>query len=111
MTPFTKQVGENIRLCRMLKKFSQENVADMIGITATAFGKIERGESNASINRMEEIAKALSVLPEDLARSADFNANKKSPPLGGDELILLLKKISDEITLLNERMPKQMPDN
>jgi len=102
MTSFTKQVGENIRLCRVLRKLSQENVADIIGITVTAFGKIERGESNTTVTRIKKISEALSVLPEDLVKSADFN-------LEGSELMPLLKKVSAGINLLIEK--KQMPDN
>ncbi len=53
--------GEKIRQIRLLKGFSQENMADMLGISTTAYGDIERNKTELTISRATEIAKVLSV--------------------------------------------------
>ena len=50
-----KRIGKNIRQLRLIKGFSQEFVAEKLGISRNAFGAIERGESNPSISRIGEI--------------------------------------------------------
>lgn len=53
--------GEKIRQIRLLKGFSQENMADMLGISTTAYGDIERNKTELTISRATEIAKVLGV--------------------------------------------------
>lgn len=53
--------GEKIRQLRQKKGFSQENMADMLGISTTAYGDIERSKTELTIERTKEIAKALNI--------------------------------------------------
>lgn len=111
MTSFTKKIGENIRLCRTFRKLSQENVADMLQITPTGYGKIERGESNITIARIEEIAKALSVSPIRLltfCESAEFfvSGNIEEPLSNSDDFTLLFKKAATALNILADGQAK-----
>jgi transcriptional regulator with XRE-family HTH domain len=45
----------------MQKKLRQEDVADLLGISQRAYCKIENDEVGVKIDRLEQIAKALSV--------------------------------------------------
>jgi transcriptional regulator with XRE-family HTH domain len=56
-----KQIGYRIRKIRESKDFSQENVAADLNITAGAYAKIERGETDPSATRLIEIASILGV--------------------------------------------------
>jgi DNA-binding XRE family transcriptional regulator len=38
--------GDKIRQIRLMKVFSQENMANMLGISNTAYGDIERNKPN-----------------------------------------------------------------
>ena len=58
--------GEKIRKIRLLKGFSQENMADLLSISTTAYGDIERNKTELTISRATEISKALSVSILDL---------------------------------------------
>lgn len=58
--------GEKIRQIRLLKGFSQENMADMLGISATAYGDIERNKTELTISRVTEISRILNVSIVDL---------------------------------------------
>ena len=53
--------GEKIRLKRIQKGLSQENLADMLGISTTAFGDIERNKTELTIARAKEIANTLTI--------------------------------------------------
>ena len=61
MTPIAKEVGHRIRKIREAKDFNQQNMADKLNITAGAYAKIERGETDPSISRLYEIAGILKV--------------------------------------------------
>lgn len=39
-------IGDKIRNMRTIKGYSQENMAEMLGISVTAYAKIERGETD-----------------------------------------------------------------
>jgi transcriptional regulator with XRE-family HTH domain len=55
------KIGDRIRICRVEKKLSQENLAHDLGISTTAYSRIERGLTNVSIARLEQIAECLNV--------------------------------------------------
>ena len=54
-------IGEKIRQIRLAKGYSQENLADMLGVSTTAYGDIERNKTELSISRATEIAETLNV--------------------------------------------------
>jgi len=54
-------IGEKIRQARLQKGFSQENMADMLGISTTAYGDIERNKTELTIARANEVANLLKI--------------------------------------------------
>jgi transcriptional regulator with XRE-family HTH domain len=54
-------LSEKIRQIRMQKGLSQENMADMLGLSTTAYGDMERGRTELSVSRLENVAKLLDV--------------------------------------------------
>ncbi|GGH40533.1 hypothetical protein GCM10007423_35650 [Dyadobacter endophyticus] len=61
----TSNLSEKIRQIRLQKGLSQENMADMLGLSTTAYGDIERGRTELSVSRLENVAKLLDVpMPE-----------------------------------------------
>ncbi|GAB4253009.1 MAG: hypothetical protein Kow0079_08220 [Vicingaceae bacterium] len=60
------KTNENIRKIRELKNISQEFVANELGITTRAYSKIETGETQLTINRLDKICKILNVSPQEL---------------------------------------------
>ncbi|WP_221394304.1 helix-turn-helix domain-containing protein [Dyadobacter sp. NIV53] len=58
-------LSEKIRQIRLRKGLSQENMADMLGLSTTAYGDLERGRTELSFSRLENISKLLDMpLPE-----------------------------------------------
>lgn len=49
-----------------MKGLSQENMADMIGLSRQAYGEIERGNTNLSPERVAQIADKLGLSPADI---------------------------------------------
>ncbi len=69
------KTGDKIRTIRTLKGLSQENLADMIGISRLAYGDIERNKSAISEERLSQISKALGVNVEDIQNVGETIAN------------------------------------
>ncbi|WP_259015533.1 helix-turn-helix transcriptional regulator [Emticicia fluvialis] len=58
--------GDKIRGIRFLKGYSQENMADMLNLSRMAYGEIERGKTDVSDSRLQQIADVLGVSPADI---------------------------------------------
>lgn len=56
-----KTIADKIRFQRLEKGFSQENVADMLGIFTTSYGDIERGKTDLTLSRLQSIVHVLST--------------------------------------------------
>jgi transcriptional regulator with XRE-family HTH domain len=52
-----------LKQLRELKNFTQEHVAQQLGLSTRAYSKIESGETQLTINRLNEISKILEVDP------------------------------------------------
>ena len=61
--------SERIRLQRLQRGLSQENMADLLNLSTTAYGDIERGKTDLTLSRLSQIAQVLGVSP--LALLAD----------------------------------------
>ena len=56
-----KDFGDRIRELRILKKWSQEDLADQTGFHRTYIGMIERGERNPSLKNIKKFADAFGI--------------------------------------------------
>ncbi len=56
-----KTIAEKIRLYRLEHGLSQENMADSLGISTTAYGDIERGKTDLTLSRFYQIAEVLNI--------------------------------------------------
>ena len=97
-----KTIGKNIRTFRHQHGWSQEDVANRLGISIPAFSKIETGVTDINLSRLEQIAdiynvtllQLLNVYNEELA-PIEFTSD------------ILKKKISEqeaEITSLQRKV-------
>jgi transcriptional regulator with XRE-family HTH domain len=66
------QLHEKINFLRNLKGWSREQMAEKLNMSANGYAKIERGETNIKLSRIEEIAKILNIKEQDLF---NFNEN------------------------------------
>jgi transcriptional regulator with XRE-family HTH domain len=103
-----------IKQVRELKNFTQEYVASQLGLTTRAYSKIESGETQLTINRLNEISKILEVDPVEVLGFDDKqvfnNYGKQEGNIGinhinvPEKLIQQYEKtiqiLEDEVTLL-----------
>ena len=114
------KIGDRIRVCRVEKKLSQENLANEIGISITAYYKIERGLTNVSIGRLEQIATCLDVpltrllhTSEDIYRAInDIDMMKEGnyiypPDINKQALLIRIENLQEEITRLNKTIAEK----
>ena len=106
-------IAYRIRKLRESKDYSQQNMADDLGISMSAYSKIERAVTDPSIGRIEEIAKILEVdityfFHEQNPRNKIEDRDK---PLGFatksdiEELISIINKMQQEIASLKTSLP------
>ncbi len=60
-------IGQKIKKLRELKNFTQSHMATEMGITQSAYSKIEQGETEITYAKMSKIADVLGISPEDIA--------------------------------------------
>ncbi|MCL1942917.1 MAG: helix-turn-helix transcriptional regulator [Candidatus Azobacteroides sp.] len=69
------RIGMRIRTLRTGKGISQEEMADKLHISQSAYSRIENGESNNWINLIEKLCRVLDVKPEELFASEGLVQN------------------------------------
>jgi transcriptional regulator with XRE-family HTH domain len=52
------KLHEKIRQLRLQRGYSQENLADALGLSTTAYGDLERGKTELTVSRLEQLADA-----------------------------------------------------
>jgi transcriptional regulator with XRE-family HTH domain len=89
-----KHVGENIRAARKSKTLTIETLSELVGISESFLGTVERGESSISVETLIGICKALDVTADSIVMDS------KGPLLTvsdqKDTLLALLRNASEE---------------
>jgi transcriptional regulator with XRE-family HTH domain len=88
-----KSVGKNIRTIRHQRNWSQEDVANRLGISIPAFSKIETGVTDINLSRLEQIATIYEVSVVNLFA---LDAEETQPETS--HLTIAQKKISERET-------------
>ena len=57
----TTKIGNKIKKIRELKSFTQEHMATELNMSQAGYSKIENGETDVSLSKIESIAKVLGV--------------------------------------------------
>jgi len=55
------ELPKKLKLIRSLKSWTQEDVADKLGISTHAYAKIERGETDVNLSRLQQIAEVMEI--------------------------------------------------
>ncbi len=107
-------VGKKVRKIRELKGFTQEYLADQLGMSQRAYSKLERDEVKMSWDKIVAISKTLEVRPEDLVTFNEetiFNFNSQSGGQSGkiENLIIqipekLIEQYESRISELQEEV-------
>lgn len=66
-------VGKKIKQLRELRNFTQAYMAEELGMSLGGYGKIERDETDITINRLNQIAQ---ILDTNLSTILNFDSNQ-----------------------------------
>src|SRR5580700_2093282 len=110
-----KTVGANIRTLRHQRGWSQEDVANRLGISIPAFSKIETGVTDINLSRLEQIANIYEV---NVVNLLSLDVEDKEPQ--ASSLNIAQKKIQDreaeianlqrKVILLYEELRNRTPE-
>lgn len=64
-------LGRRIKELRIIKKFTQEQVADQIGISTRKYAGIESGADSITLDNLLKVAEVLEINAEDITRALD----------------------------------------
>jgi transcriptional regulator with XRE-family HTH domain len=116
----TMHIGQKIKKLRELKNLTQTHVAEKLGVSQSAYSKMELGESEVTFNRLEKISEVLEMKPEEvIAFNESMVFNVMNNANGGNVLSHVhqyniseneRKLYEDQINLLKEEVTylKQM---
>ena len=66
-------IGSKIKRIREMRGITQEEIAEALNLTAQAYGRMERGETSISAERLGKIAEKLGVNTDEIMR---YDENK-----------------------------------
>ena len=106
------QLNEKISFFRNLKGFSQEEMAEKMGMSLNGYAKIERGETDVQVSRLERICTVLGVNLQDLFafneqmifNSSFDNSNQTNYIEAAKGLINDLKTCQKEVEYLKQQV-------
>ena len=100
------ETHEKIRLMRELNKWSQEDMAEKLAMLAGGYAKIERGETQLNIPRLEQLAAIFKVDMWDLLKSGNngmvLQINEGDS--GGDIALYASSDMAMKLELLNQEL-------
>jgi len=107
------RIEEKIRKLRELKGFSQENIADELGISQKAYSNIETGKTDITMHRVDQISKVLGVSLDGLLNFDErliFNNHNQQAGNAGNIVVQhdeeVVKTLKDEIAYLRDENGK-----
>ena len=120
-------IGENIRKHREFKGYSQEYMAQELGINQSSYAKIEKGSTKLTVDRLQRISEVLEVEVSTLLNSSKqpiFNQTNENGSYANGyienfyienkeitEKLLqskdeLIKKLEEQVSFLKELLDK-----
>ncbi len=97
-------IGQRIRKYRKANQLSQEQLADMVGISATHLSHIETGNTKLSLPVFVKIADSLSIKTDELLNDiSDISSNEVKK-----EILELLDNCSTKDTLIIKDLIKSV---
>ncbi len=97
------QIGEKIRYARLQKGYSQENMADFLGISTSAYGDIERNKTELTINRAKKLTNILKISIFEL-----LGEEIQTPEVVENSVINEVDKLRSEANYWREKFEKQV---
>jgi transcriptional regulator with XRE-family HTH domain len=95
MREYLKHIGKNIRAARKDRKLTIDSLSELIGVSSSFLGTIERGESSLSVETLISVCNTLGVSADTIL----FDSSVTPMPYTGDKketIMILLKNATDD---------------
>lgn len=79
-TDLKKLVGQRLQLLRLERNLTQEQMSDKLHLSTSAYCKIEYGDTDLTLTRLNQIAEVLDMSPQELFVRIDgeiYNNNQR----------------------------------
>ncbi len=100
------ELPARIRQMRLGLGLSQENMADALQISTTAYGDLERGKTEITLSRLATIADIFNVDVPDLLEDAGTKKGKELLEQENEKLLRLNLELLFKNRLLEQRLKK-----
>lgn len=106
----TKNLHEKIRMFRRLRGFTQEDLAEKLGVSYQQVQKYENGETQLTIERIREISFALNIPVEELLSAELYDRSDRSDGYAAvsEHLYRLTKDESEYLKLFRKIRNKRI---
>ncbi|MEW6622431.1 MAG: helix-turn-helix transcriptional regulator [Bacillota bacterium] len=98
MSNIQKVIGQNIKIFRQTRGITQEGLAEMVNVSGSYIGYMERGKKSPSLDLLVKIAGVFKVEPAILLTSVEGAADQELKKL----IALLSNKGAGPVKFLNE---------
>jgi transcriptional regulator with XRE-family HTH domain len=110
------QVHEKLKIMRLCKDWSQEEMAEKLGYSVNGYAKIERGETDIKVEKLGKIAEALGMELQQLLNLNHkniFNIIDSSSPQGNNSCNIYLTETQcahelEKVKLLLQEREKEV---
>ena len=90
--------GNKLRIFREFRNYSQEYIAEKLGITQNAYSRIETNQTKITADRIQRLAELLEISVADLLSDAEPEINcSMNKQDTGNELFNFSKQLYDQI--------------
>ena len=96
------EVAHKIKKLRELKNLTQEYMADELGITQGAYSKIENGETDLNLSKLDKIAEILGVSAKEIINFDEQMVFNVMHNQTGNGLVINQNPLPDEMKRLYE---------
>lgn len=90
-----KTISKKLLDLRTQKNWSQEQTADYLGISRSAYQRIETGEGYSWASNLEKICSVFEIKPEELIKQDNLVVNNNQK--GGAGYIQIVNQLSDKL--------------
>lgn len=102
-------IGDKIKSIRELKNYTQEYIADQLGITQAGYSKIEKGKTSLSLDKLEQLALILDLSLENIInfesqKYFNHNSSSENEKVKNDTGLELVKRLYEDKIILLEKL-------
>lgn len=99
-------IGKKLQTLRKERGFSQEQIADKLHISQSAYARIESGESHSWANHIQKICETYEITPEELVSNESIVINHNQQG-GNSTNAIIINQLSEKLIQQYEERIKE----